>query len=235
MSAQNPPELTLAVMGHSRKENERRLPLHPKHLEQIPPDLRSRIFLEAGYGAAFRIADEQLAPWVGGIASHDDLLERCDIVLQPKPLLEDLKELRPHQVFWGWPHCVQDAELTQVAIDGKLTLIAFEAMNHWNADGSFSLHVFNQNNELAGYCSVLHALQLCGSTGHYGRRKNAVVIGFGATARGAVTALNGLGFHDVDVLTHREVAAVASPIPGARMVHFSYPVGVSDPGQAVVD
>jgi hypothetical protein len=42
-------------------------------------------------------------------------------------------------------------------------------MNHWHDDGSFSLHVFHKNNELAGYCSVLHAMQLIGTTGEYGR------------------------------------------------------------------
>jgi alanine dehydrogenase len=115
---------------------------------------------------------------------------------------------------------VQNRELTQVAIDRRLTLIAFEAMNHWNSDGSFNLHVFHKNNELAGYSSVLHAMQLAGSTGDYGRRLRAVVIGFGATARGAVTALNALGVHDVDVLTHRQTAAVAAPIHSARILHF---------------
>lgn len=224
---------TLAIMGRSRKENERRLALHPKHLARIPEDLRPRIFLETGYAADFGVPDAELAPLVGHIGSHDELVQHCDIVLQPKPVLDDLWELRPSQVFWGWPHCVQDKELTQVAIDRRLTVIAFEAMNHWNADGSFSLHVFHRNNELAGYCSVLHALSLCGLSGHFGRRKSAVVIGFGATARGAVTALNGLGFSDVDVLTHREVAAVAAPIPGARMVHFED--GEGGIGRAVVD
>jgi len=68
-------------------------------------------------------------------------------------------------------------------------------MNHWNRDGSFGLHVFPKNNELAGYSSVLHALQVIGSTGDYGRRWRAAVIGFGATARGAVTALNAHGVH----------------------------------------
>ena len=87
--------------------------------------------------------------------------------------------------------------MTQLAIDRELTLIAFEAMNHWTRDNAVGLHVFHKNNELAGYCSVLHALQLVGSTGDYGRRLTAVVIGFGATARGAVTALSALGIHDV--------------------------------------
>ncbi len=213
-------ELMLGVMAHSQKENERRLPLHPAHLGRIPDDLRERVFLERGYGLAYGLSDEQLAASVGGFRTHEQLVAECDIILQPKPMLADIRELRDGQVLWGWPHCVQDEELTQLAIDQKLTLIAFEAMNHWNKDGSFGLHVFHKNNELAGYCSVLHALQLAGSSGDYGRRLSAVVIGFGATARGAVTALGALGVHDVDVLTQRETEAVASPIPSARMVHF---------------
>ena len=229
MSGPQNSELTLAVMATSRKENERRLALDPRHLSRIPPELRSRVFLESGYGASHGFSDADLAEWVGGFGSHDELVARCDVILQPKPILADIAELHPHQVFWGWPHCVQDAELTQLAINSKLTLIAFEAMNHWNADGSFSLHVFHKNNELAGYSSVLHALQLTGSTGHYGRRLTAVVIGFGATARGAVTALNGLGIHDVDVLTSRGTEAVASPIHSARIVQFENGIGLIDP------
>jgi alanine dehydrogenase len=57
-------------------------------------------------------------------------------------------------------------------------------------------------------------------TGEYGRRLRAAVISFGATARGAVTALKAHGVGDVDVLTHRAINAVASPIHSARMVHF---------------
>jgi alanine dehydrogenase len=207
-------------MARSRKENERRLPLHPHHLARIPDDLRQSVYLERGYGGRFGMSDDELKGWVAGFRTHEQLVAECDVVLQPKPLLSDIAELRVGQVLWGWPHCVQDEKLTQVAIDRKLTLIAFEAMNHWNRDGSFSLHVFHKNNEIAGYCSVLHAMQIAGSTGDYGRRLRAVVIGFGATARGAVTALNALGVHDVDVLTHREVAAVAAPIHSARIVHF---------------
>jgi alanine dehydrogenase len=213
-------QLSLGVMARSLKEHERRLALHPQHLGGIPADLRERIYLEAGYGDRFGLSDDQLKGWVAGIRSREQLVAECDVILQPKPVLSDIAELRLGQVLWGWPHCVQNEELTQVAIDHKLTLIAFEAMNHWHHDGSFSLHVFHKNNELAGYCSVLHAMQIAGSTGDYGRRLRAVVIGFGATARGAVTALNALGVHDVDVLTHRAIAAVAAPIHSARIVHF---------------
>jgi alanine dehydrogenase len=85
--------------------------------------------------------------------------------------------------------------------------------------------VFHKNNELAGYCSVLHCMQIAGVTGDYGPRLRAVVIGFGATARGAVAALNGLNVYDVNVLTHRETAAVAAPIHSARLFHFDESVG----------
>ncbi|WP_284746337.1 N(5)-(carboxyethyl)ornithine synthase [Amycolatopsis sp. RTGN1] len=217
-------QLSLGVIARSRKENERRLPIHPDHLERIDADIRKSIFLEHGYGEPFGVPDEQLARSVGGLRSRAELIAECDVILLAKPLLEDVAELRAGQVLWGWPHCVQDTELTQLAIDRRLTMIAFEAMNHWRSDGSFGLHVFHKNNELAGYCSVLHALQLIGSTGDYGRRLRAVVIGFGATARGSVTALNAHGIHDVDVLTARGLSAVGSPIHSANMVHFDHDV-----------
>ena len=212
--------LTLGVMGRSRKENERRLPLHPAHLRGRQDALRRHVFLEHGYGREFGLSDDQLSGSVAGLLSHEELLDECDIILQPKPLHDDIAELRAGQAFLGWSHCVQDEELTQIAIDKGLTVIAFEAMNHWLPDGSLNVHVFHKNNELAGYCSVLHALQLAGTTGRYGRRLRAVVVGFGATARGAVTALNALGVPEIEVLTRRHVEAVAAPIHAARLVHL---------------
>jgi alanine dehydrogenase len=215
-------QLTLGILARSRKENEYRLPIHPQHFDRIDSDLRQRIFLESGYGERFGVSDNELALSVAGLRSREQLIAETDVILLPKPQAEDLAELRPRQVLWGWPHCVQDEKLTQLAIDRRLTLIAFEAMNHWTADGRFNLHVFHKNNELAGYCSVLHGLETIGSTGDYGRRLRAVVIGFGATGRGAVTALKAHGVHDVDVLTARGVTAVSSPIHSARMVQFDH-------------
>lgn len=156
------------------------------------------------------------------VCTRAELFEQADILTLPKPQHEDIRSMREGQTLWGWPHCVQDRTLTQLAIDKRLTLIAFEAMNHWNADGSFNLHVFHTNNELAGYSSVLHSLQLLGSTGNYGRRLTATVIGFGATARGAITALGAHGITQIRVLTNRAVAAVASPIHSVDIVQFAH-------------
>jgi alanine dehydrogenase len=225
-------QLSLGVVARSRKENERRLAIHPLHIGRIAAGLRERIYLERGYGEPFGVSDEQLAQNVAGLCTRAELFADCDVILLPKPQAADLTDMRAGQILWGWPHCVQDVEITQLSIDRRLTLIAFEAMNYWAADGSFSLHFFHKNNEMAGYCSVLHALELAGATGEYGRRLRAAVISFGATARGAVTALNAHGVSDVDVLTHRAINAVASPIHSARMVHFE--LDDDDPGRCHV-
>ncbi|MDN5764224.1 MAG: N(5)-(carboxyethyl)ornithine synthase [Humibacillus sp.] len=216
--------LKVGVMATSSKPDERRIALHPDHLRRIPDEALASLYLETGFASDFGMTDDGLREVVAGVLSRADLIEQCDVIVQPKPVLSEVSQLRDGQVLWGWPHCVQDTAMTQVAIDKKLTLIAFEAMNHWSSDDAFQLHVFHKNNELAGYSSVLHATALAGSTGTYGRRLRAAVIGFGATARGAVTALNAIGVHDVDVLTHRDVAAVAAPIHSATIVNF----GASD-------
>ena len=209
-------DLRLGVLATSRKENEWRLPIHPHHIDRIDKDLLERMVFESGYGRRFGITDDALP----AAASREEVIAGADIVLLPKPTLGDLQSLRDGQVLWGWPHAVQDPELTQLAIDKHLTLIAWEAMHHWTDDGEHMVHVFHINNEMAGYCSVLHAMTLAGTTGHYGRHLRAVILGFGNTARGAVTALHGLGVHDVTALTMRDVTAVASPIPAVVMEHM---------------
>jgi alanine dehydrogenase len=214
--------LGLGVIGTSAKENEHRLPLHPDHLSRLAPEVAERTTLEHGYADRFGVRDDDLAAYVAGFASREEILERSDVVVLPKPQHEDVARMHAGQVLWGWPHCVQDAEMTQLAIDRELTLIAFEAMNHWTSDGHVGLHVFHKNNELAGYCSVLQAMELVGITGDYGRRLSAVVIGFGATARGAVTALKAHGVGDVAVLTTRGVAAVGSPIHSVRIRQWDH-------------
>jgi alanine dehydrogenase len=214
------PQCTIGVVGASRKDGDLRRPIHPLHLDRIDPDVVPLLSFEQGYGAHFGVTDQQLTAAGVAVRTRGDLIEQCDVILLPKPVHADVAELRDGQVLWGWPHCVQDPVITQLAIDQRLTVIAWEAMNHWNADGGFELHVFHKNNELAGYASVLHALELLGRTGHYGRRRRAAVLSFGATARGAVIALEALGISDVTVLTQRDTTAVAAPMPGVLFGQF---------------
>jgi len=145
-------QLSLGVLAHSRKPNERRLPIHPAHFSRIDRRVRDRIFVEHGYGAEFGATDDALSELVGGMRNREELVAECDVILLPKVQSEDLTELR----------------------------------------------------------------------GGHGRRLRATVIGFGATARGAVTALNAHGVDDVRVLTNREVAAVGSPIHSTQIVRMGH-------------
>ena len=213
--------LSVGILAGSALENEQRLPIHPHHLDRIDPDVRARMIVERGYAADFQLEPNYVESRVGKVAERSEVIESADVLLLPKPQAADVAAIPEGGVVWGWPHCVQDAAMTQTAIDRRLTLIAFEAMNHWTRQGDFNLHVFHKNNELAGYCSVLHAMSLRGSTGDYGPRLSAVVIGFGSTARGAVTALKAHGIYDIQVLTQRGTSAVGSPIHSAHITQLN--------------
>jgi len=207
--------LTLGVIGKSLKENEMRVPIHPEHLKRIPEKLRKQITFEEGYGLRFGIDDSTLARLSSGrVAFRDEILNGFDCVLIPKPLATDLSGVREDAVVWGWPHCVQQKEITQISIDRKLTLIAWEEMFTWSRTGDKSMHTFYKNNELAGYAGVNHALSLIGINGFYGKPLKTAVISFGSVSRGAIYALQGQGFKDITVLTGRPSNEVKDQIPG---------------------
>ena len=109
--------LGLGVIGTSAKENEFRLPLHPEHLSGLDADIRERMTLEHGYGERFGFSDADLSELVAGLASREEILAGSDVVVLPKPQHADVALLREGAVLWGWPHCVQDPGLTQLAID----------------------------------------------------------------------------------------------------------------------
>lgn len=195
--------LTLGVIGTSKKEAEKRIPIHPDHLPRLAERFRRQLVFEHGYGEQFGLSDAEIAAQTGGTASRPELLAKAGAVVIPKPVLEDLEMLREGGILWGWPHCVQQQAITQTAIDRKQTLIAFEEMFVWGPDGHVGRHTFYKNNELAGYCAVLHALQLKGIDGHYGDQRKTVIFSFGAVSRGAIYALKARGFRDVTICIQR--------------------------------
>jgi alanine dehydrogenase len=196
-------KLTIGVIGTSKKEDERRYPIHPEHLSRIPEHLRRQLIFEEGYGAAFGVSDSEIAAQTGGIASRHELLADIGTVIINKPVLADLEELKVGGTLWGYVHCVQQSDITQAALDRKQTLIAFEDMFVWSPDGYMGRHTFYKNNEMAGYCAVLHALQLKGIDGHYGNQRKTVIFSFGAVSRGAIYALKAHGFRDITICIQR--------------------------------
>lgn len=205
--------MRIGVVGTSTKANERRVPLHPAHLARIPGPLRGRLVFEEGYAAPFGWSDARLAAaGIGGLAPRASLLAELDALILPKPSPADLHAMREGAVLWGWPHAVQQREIARAAVDRRLTLVAFEQMHEWLPDGRRGPHVFRRNNELAGYCVVLHAMGLKGIDGHFGPPRRVVVLGAGACAGGALRGLRALGFTDVTAC-HRG-APPADPAPG---------------------
>ncbi|TAA41813.1 N(5)-(carboxyethyl)ornithine synthase [Corallincola spongiicola] len=193
----------VGVIGTSKKQDERRFPIHPEHLTRIPEALRRQLIFEEGYGAPFGIADSEIAALTAGIATRHEILAEIGSVIINKPVLADLQELREGGTLWGYVHCVQQQEITQAAIDRKQTLIAFEDMYVWSPDGQAGRHTFYKNNEMAGYCGVIHALQLKGIDGHYGNQRKIIIFGFGAVSRGAIYALKAHGFRDITICIQR--------------------------------
>ena len=212
--------LTFGVIGTSKKEDENRIPIHPEHLLRLPERIRSQLIFEKGYGAPFNISDSDIAAQTGGIATRKELLTKIGNVILVKPVLSDLHDLRKGGILWGYPHCVQQSAITQAAIERKQTLIAFEDMFVWGPDGQIGRHTFYKNNEMAGYCAVLHALQLKGIDGHYGNQRKTIIFSFGAVSRGAIYALKARGFRDITICILRPDHEIREEILGCHHVRI---------------
>ncbi len=196
-------QFKLGVIGTSKKQDERRYPIHPAHLARIPESIRHQLIFEKGYGEPFNISDAEISALVGGIATRQALLTELGSVIISKPVLADLLELKEGGTLWGYVHCVQQRAITQAALDRKQTLIAFEDMFIWTPSGQMGRHTFYKNNEMAGYCAVIHALQLKGIDGHYGNQRKVIIFSFGAVSRGAIYALKAHGFRDITICIQR--------------------------------
>ena len=212
--------LKVGIIGSSKKEDERRVPIHPDHLLRIPEEFRRQMIFEEDYGAPFGITDSEIAAQTGGIASRHEILAEIGAVIISKPVLADFQELCEGGILWGYVHCAQQKDITQVAIDRKLTLIAFEDMYVWGPKGQVGRHTFYKNNEIAGYCGVLHALQLRGIDGHYGNKRKTIIFSFGAVSRGAIYALKARGFRDITICIQRPDHEVREEILDCRYVRI---------------
>ena len=226
--------LKMGVIGTSRKVDERRLPIHPEHLKRLPELIRRQLIFEKGYGAPFNIDDKEIADQTGGMATREEILTDIGAVLIAKPVLSDFEELKEGGILWGYPHCAQQMEVTQAAIDRKQTLIAFEDMFVWNPNGQIGRHTFYKNNELAGYSGVIHALQLMGIDGHYGNQRKVIIFSFGAVSRGAIYALKAHGYRDITICIQRPDHEVREEVLDAKYVRIRKGVG-KEPRMVVVE
>jgi alanine dehydrogenase len=195
--------MKIGVIKTSLKENERRIPIYPDHLQRIPESLRGLMSFEKGYGLDVGLSDEYFFSHGAQTASREELFSSSDLIILPKPMPQDLAQMKPHQILFGWAHCVQQKDITQLAIDHRLTIIAWESMHAWSDAGEKLMHIFYKNNELAGYAAVIHCLQLLGIDGFYGPRRKVVILSYGSVSRGAIYAFHGRGFNNIYVFSRR--------------------------------
>ena len=165
----------------SHKENENRRAMIPVDVQKISnPEY---LYFEEGYGDVLGFTNQDYINAGANICSREEVLKK-DIVCDPKIGDAEYLDKLSNQTIFGWIHAVQNRDITDKLINGKLTVYAWEDMFEKGR------HIFWRNNELAGEAAIMHAFQ-CWSKMPYDTR--VAVIGRGNTARGAIRILNMLG------------------------------------------
>lgn len=209
-------KLKLGIIGISYKENEKRLPIYPGDFKKIDKKYQKNIFIDHNYGINFGYSDDQLQPYVGGILSKEEIYKICDVILILKYTHNDYKLINPNKICWGWHHLVQSPENVDVIIKKNLTTISIEEMYENNK------YILEDNRFIAGYASVMHALQLKGLTGYLlNIQPKIAVISYGGVGKGAVDALIALNMNYINVFTKRPTENVSEKRNG--VLYFNYP------------
>lgn len=165
----------------SDKENENRIALLPREAKKIIN--KDYVFIEKGYGEALNISDDEYEKIGCRVVSKEEILNK-DIIVDPKiGDAQYLKDICGKTIF-GWIHAVQNRDITDMIINNKLTVFAWEDMFEKGR------HTFWRNNEVAGEAAVMHAITLYGIMPY---DANVAIIGNGNTSRGAYRVLTQLG------------------------------------------
>ena len=119
-----------------------------------------------------------------------------DIICDPK--VGDANyfdQLHAGQTIFGWVHAVQNRDITDAIVNGRLTAYAWEDMCYKGR------HLFWRNNEIAGEAAIMHAFSLHGIFPYDTR---VAIIGRGNVAQGANRILTSLGANVVIFNRHNE-------------------------------
>lgn len=200
----NTPRIVAVV--ESIKENEFRIPLHPKHFSNIERKQNTLVF-QTGYAKNFGISDKNIIELGYTVIPRNELLEIADIVFLLKPQPDDLRKMKSNSTLIGWCHAVQKIDIAKIAQEKKLTLIAMESMYR-----DHHSHLFYENNYLAGSIGVEHALSCVPHK--YSTNACISVITYGAVSYGAVVKLVELGFSNISVFSRRKKENIKNQLPG---------------------
>lgn len=165
----------------SKKENELRRALIPDHLDKIRN--RGQLYFEKGYGQVLGYEDEAYERYGAHMATREEVLARdiiCDAKIGDAEYLDRLQ----NQTIFGWGHLVQNRDITDKVLGGRLTAYVWEDM----FDGG--RHSFWRNNEMAGEAAIMHAFRCYGEMPY---NTKVALIGRGNVAMGALKILTCLG------------------------------------------
>ncbi len=165
----------------SRKEHENRRAMVPQDVAKLPHP--EALYFETGYGDVLGLTDDDYRRVGASVVSREEVLEK-DIICDPKVGDAEYLSLLHDQTVFGWIHAVQNRDITDKIISGRLTAYAWEDMFEKGR------HIFWRNNELAGEAAIMHAFRCYGRMPY---ETTVAVIGRGNTARGAMRVLNMLG------------------------------------------
>lgn len=167
------------VMSH--KENENRRVVMPEDIGLFSyPDM---LYFESGYWKVLGVEDCELKDTGIHIVSREQAL-RQDIICDPKVGDADYLSLLCKQTVFGWIHAVQNRDITDKLINGKLTCYAWEDMFDCGR------HIFWRNNEIAGEAAIMHAFRCYGDMPYNAK---VALVGMGNVAQGALKILTLLG------------------------------------------
>lgn len=166
-------------IGH--KKGELRRCLIPRDLPSIHH--KDAVFVETGYGDVLGYTDEDYLKRGVHVSPREEILTK-DIICDPKIGDADYLDQLCNQTIWGWIHAVQNRDITDKILRGRLTAIAWEDMFYGGR------HSFYMNNEMAGGAGVFQAFL---SYGLFPQGLKVAVIGRGNSGRGALKVLSMMG------------------------------------------
>lgn len=189
----------------SEKSNEKRRCLIPHDIKRI--EHKSFIYVEQNYGEVLGYSDEDYISAGVNVVSKEEVIKK-DIICDPKIGDADYVNYLNRQTIYGWVHAVQNKILTDVLIENKITVYAWEDMFE---DGR---HTFWRNNEIAGEAAIMHAYTLHGL---FPYDTKVAILGRGNIARGALKILTFMGA-DVTMYDRRTEKLFQKELPNYDVI-----------------
>jgi alanine dehydrogenase len=207
-------------MGTSLRENEKRVPLHPHALGDIPHSVAEHLIFEEGYGARWRISDGELRERGFAVETKAELYNDTDATIIAKPMIEDLWNLRAGGALIGWLHFTLYGRLASTAVERNQTILTFEGINPSRDIHGRSVNAFPDNSKIAGIGALHHLMNAEGLHPKYGSGESICVIGHGNAGRAIVQEAIDIGFVGVVCLTLREPETIQDRVPGCRYLQY---------------